>query len=467
MSKEISHPSLFECADLLRTRRLSSVELVEALLRRIECYDGRLNSFVALYADQALDDARRCDKEIAGDGWRGPLHGIPYAAKDIIDVAGKQTSCHSRILLGNIADRDALVIERLRRAGAILIGKTALHEFATGGPSFDLPWPPARNPWNRAIHPGGSSSGSGSAVAAGFVPLALGTDTAGSIRHPATVCGVVGMKPTFAAISMAGCFPLSFSLDHLGPMTRGVHDNAIVLSCLVEERAAQRMQCSRASMEPFAQLHQGLENMRIGVIESFYRGVGADPQIEAATDAAVDALQAQGASVRPMRLSPLSMYTECGRTILQSEAFAVHADWLRSRPADYGTRGRRRLLAGSLISAERYVKAQQLRTHLAREFLVAMADIDVAVCASSLDFACEIDDPDKVDRTYDRQARTPFNLTGTPAISIPIGLSASGLPLGIQIVGKPYGEGAVYRAALALESALALPMHPSLDALCC
>jgi aspartyl-tRNA(Asn)/glutamyl-tRNA(Gln) amidotransferase subunit A len=277
------------------------------------------------------------------------------------------------------------------------------------------------------------------------------------------VCGIVGMKPTFGAVRLDGCFPLSFSLDHFGTMTRKVHENAVALSYFLEPSAARRMGCEPRSALPFPDLHRGLRGLRVGVIDSFHRGAGVNPEIAATTDAALETLKAEGAQMRTLELSALSVFTECGKTILQSEAFTIHADWLRTRQAEYGTRGRRRLLVGALIPAERYVKAQQIRAALTEQFVHAMRGLDVAVCASSLELPCAIDDEALVDQTYDKQARTPFNVLGVPAISIPAGLSSKGLPIGFQIAGKPYGEGVVYRAALGLEAALALPMRPPLE----
>ncbi|MGE3845009.1 MAG: amidase [Vicinamibacterales bacterium] len=453
--------TLFETSELIRTGELTSTELVGALLDRISSHDDCLNAFVSVDREAALAAARARDEELRRTGWRGPLHGIPFAAKDIIDVAGQRTSCHSRLQLEHIAAQDAQVIARLRDEGAVLIGKTALHEFATGGPSFDLPWPPARNPWNPAVHPGGSSSGSGVAVSAGFVPLALGTDTAGSVRHPATVCGIVGIKPTHDAISTHGCFPLSFSLDCVGHLTRNVTDSAIALSCTVRPSMARKMGCQVSSQVPFALMGDGLKGMRIGVPTSFHSDVDLDPEIGAAVESAIRTLGRAGASIESVELSPLNVYTECGRTILQAEAFAIHAERLRDRHGDYGQRGRRRLLAGAVISASRYIRAQQIRTHLIREFAARSAHLDAVVCASSLAFACRIDDEPLVDATYDRQARTPFNVLGSPALAVPIGLSQAGLPIGVQIAGRAYGEASVYRAARGLERELDLDLYPS------
>ena len=452
--------TLSECARLLRGRESSSVELTTALLERIARLDGELNAFLLVTADTALAAARQADAEIARGNYRGAMHGVPYAAKDIFDVAGLPTTCHSKILEGNIVSANAAVITRLNEAGAVLIGKTSLHEFATGGPSLDLPWPPARNPWNREVHPGGSSSGSGAALAAGLVPLALGTDTGGSIRHPATACGVVGIKPTYNAVSLQGVFPLSFSLDHAGPLTRTVADNAIALAHLIEPEVASRMNCGVGDT-PFADIGDGLAGMTVGVLDEFYSGADVDSEIAASTDAAVKCIASLGAVVKPLRVSPMLAYNTCGRVLLQAESHAVHADWLRARHADYGERGRRRLMAGALISSTDYVKAQQARAYLARELADAMRGCDVVVTASSLVFPARIADAAEVERTYDKAARMPFNVSGTPALSLPIGFSKAGLPIGLQIAGHAWGEAQVYRAALALEGALGLiDKHP-------
>ena len=209
-----------EVARAIATRNLSPVELMEALLERIARLDPKLNAFIRLDADVAIHAARAAEAEIASGRQRGPLHGVPVGIKDIIDVAGLPTTCHSKLLIDNIASTDAVCVSRLRGAGAIVLGKLSTHEFAIGGPSFDLPWPPARNPWNTDHHPGGSSSGSGSGLAAGLFPMALGSDTGGSVRNPASACGIVGLKPTYGLVSRRGVFPLSFTLDHVGPMTR-------------------------------------------------------------------------------------------------------------------------------------------------------------------------------------------------------------------------------------------------------
>ena len=221
-----------EAARAIATREISPVELTGALLERIDRLDPKLNVFIRLDADAAMDAAKAAEAEIAAGRLRGPLHGVPVGIKDIIDVAGLPTTCHSKVLIDNVAAADAVCVSRLRGAGAIVLGKLSTHEFAIGGPSFDLPWPPARNPWNPDHHPGGSSSGSGAGVAAGLFPMALGSDTGGSVRNPASACGIVGLKPTYGLVSRRGVFPLSFTLDHVGPLTRTVADNALMLEVI-------------------------------------------------------------------------------------------------------------------------------------------------------------------------------------------------------------------------------------------
>ncbi|WBY03018.1 amidase [Ramlibacter tataouinensis] len=448
---DLTDLSLSAAAELLRERQLSPVDYVQACLQRIERYDPNLNAFISVDREGAMRGARLAEREIADGHWRGPLHGVPVALKDIFDVAGQRTSNHSRVRMDHVAGADAFVVGKLRQAGAILVGKTALHEFATGGPSFDLPWPPARNPWKCSHHPGGSSSGSGAAVAAGLVPVALGTDTGGSVRHPATVCGVTGMKPTYGTVSRAGVFPLAFSLDHVGPLTRTVRDNALVLQALFGKDPADPSSVEHPAPDMEASLALGMRGLRIGVIEGF--GAGAAPEILGAFEQACRVVEQMGAQLVPIRLSPLDTYVGCGRLILQAEGFAVHEHWLRTRPGDYGMRGRTRLLPGAFLGASDYIRAQQLRTLLVREFQAAMAGVDAALCVSSLELPCRIDDEAEVDRTYDRQARTPFNLTGTPAISVPMGFSQGGLPIGLQVVGNAFDEAMVFRVAHAYEAA--------------
>lgn len=452
-----------EAAELLRAKRLSPVEYTKALIARIERHDGKLNAFLRFTPEIALEDARRAEAEIARGGWRGPLHGVPYGLKDIIDYTGLPTTGHSKILEDNIAVADAHVTAKLKAAGGVFMGKLSTHEFAIGGPSFDLPWPPARNPWNRDHFCGGSSSGSGAATAAGFLPVAIGSDTGGSVRNPASMCGVVGIKPTYGLVSRRGVFPLSFSLDHIGPLTRTARDSALMLD-LIAGHDPLDPGSSESTARSSAELDRGVKGLRVGVIRHFYtRDMEADPEVTAGIDAAAKKLADLGAKVSEIETAPLGEYIACNRTIMTSEAFAIHEKWLRDRPQDYGALARGRLMAGAFVRAADYVNATRLRRKMADAFHALFSGIDVAVTASSMDPPCRIDDPKAVEYTYLRQARAPFNLTGGPALSVPVGFTEAGLPLAMQIVGKPFSEALIYRVANAHERATEwVNRHPSL-----
>jgi len=454
-----------EAAELLRAKKLSPVEYTRALIDRVERYDGKLNAFLRFTPELALEDAKRAEKEITRGAWRGPLHGVPYGLKDIIDYAGLPTTAHSKILKDNVAAADAPVAHKLKAAGGVFMGKLSTHEFAIGGPSFDLPWPPARNPWNRDHFCGGSSSGAGSATAAGFLPVAIGTDTGGSVRNPASMCGVAGMKPTYGLVSRRGVVPLAYSLDHVGPLTRTVRDNALMLDLMAGHDPLDPGSSAHAVGGYTQQLDQGVKGLRIGVIRHFYtRDMVADPEVTTGIDAAVGILASLGAKVSEIQTAPLGEYLAVNRTILTSEAFAAHENWMRERPQDYGALARERLMAGAFVRAADYINATRVRSKMAEAFHALFSDIDVVVTASSMDPPCRIDDPKAVETTYGRQARAPFNVTGSPALSIPVGFTQSGLPLGIQIVGKPYDEATIYGVAGAYEDATGwVKRHPTLS----
>ena len=464
---DFAYLTIADAANLLYGRKISPVEYTQALLDRIAAHDGPLHSFLHVAADQALDDARTAESEIMAGNWRGPLHGVPYALKDIIDVAGIPTTCHSKVMLKNsLPEADADVTARFRTAGAVLIGKTATHEFAIGGPSFDLPWPPARNPWNPAHFTGGSSSGSGAALAAGFVPAALGTDTGGSVRNPASLCGLVGMKATYGRVSRRGVFPLSFTLDHVGPMTRTVEDNAILLNVIAGHDPLDPASAPLEKPDFTARLGRDIKGMRIGVIRHFFEtDMQADPEMAKAIEDALDVLRGLGAEVRNMTLAPLDQYAATSRVILLSEAFAIHEKWFQERPDDYGELARQRIMGGAFIRAADYVNGTRVKAQLVRAYDEAMADFDIAITASSMDPACLIEDREATEATYGRQARAPFNVLGAPALAVPTGFSKAGLPLSMQIVGKPFDEAVIYQVAHAYEQATRwTEQHPSLAA---
>ena len=435
-------------------RRLSPVELLTALLQRIERLDPKLHAFIRLDADAAMAGARVAEAEIAAGRVRGPLHGVPIGIKDIIDVAGLPTTCHSKILLDNVATADAEVIAKLRRAGAIILGKLSTHEFAIGGPSFDLPFPPARNPWNPDHHPGGSSSGSGAGVSAGLFPLALGSDTGGSVRNPASCCGIVGLKPTYGLVSRRGVFPLSFTLDHVGPMTRSVADNALLLDAIAGHDPADPGSAVTDARYFGRMLERGVRDLRIGFIRHFHEtDKPAHPEVTAALEDTARILQAEGAQVRTVVLPSLNEFAAVNRVILCSEAWSIHAPWLRSRPGDYGQLARQRLLPGAFMHAGDYVGAQRRRAEMIAAVEDVLRDCDILLCASSMDPASQIEDAAETGRTYPRQARTPFNVTGHPALAMMAGLSSDGLPLSVQFVGRYFQDATVLRVAAAYERA--------------
>jgi aspartyl-tRNA(Asn)/glutamyl-tRNA(Gln) amidotransferase subunit A len=441
-------------AAAIRARRLSPIELIEALLDRIDRLDRRLHAFIRLDRDAALAAARAAEAEMAAGRPRGPLHGVPVGIKDIIDVAGLPTTCHSKILIDNVAAADAVCVSRLRAAGAIVLGKLATHEFAIGGPSFDLPWPPARNPWNPDHHPGGSSSGSGAGVAAGLFPMALGSDTGGSVRNPASSCGIVGLKPTYGLVSRRGVFPLSFTLDHVGPLTRTVADTALLLSAIAGHDPLDPGSAAAPAGHYAAALEGGVRGWRIGFIRHFHEtDLPAAPEVAAALENVAGTLEGLGADICDIRLPMLGEFAAVNRVILQSEAWAIHGPWLRERPGDYGRLARRRLLPGAFIGAGDYVQANRRRRQMIAAVDGALREVDVLLCASSMDPPSAIEDAAETERTYPRQARTPFNVTGHPALAMMAGVSSAGLPLSVQFVGRPFDEATLFRVARAWERA--------------
>ena len=453
-----------EAARAIASRELSPVELMTALLQRIERLDPTLHVFIRLDGDAALAAARAAEAEVMAGQMRGPLHGVPVGIKDIIDVAGLPTTCHSKILIDNVAAADAVCVSRLRGAGAIVLGKLSTHEFAIGGPSFDLPWPPARNPWNPDHHPGGSSSGSGSGLAGGLFPMALGSDTGGSVRNPASACGIVGLKPTYGLVSRRGVFPLSFTLDHVGPMTRTVTDNALMLDVIAGHDPLDPGSAAAPAGHYAAGLNGGVRGLRVGFVRHFHEtDLKADPEVAAALENVAQTLRSLGADIRDVTLPTLGDFGSVNRVILQSEAWAVHAPWLRERPGDYGQLSRRRLMAGAFMGAGDYVQASRRRLEMIAAVEAALRDVDVLLCASAMDPASRIEDAVETERTYPRQARTPFNVTGHPALAMMAGLSRGGLPLSVQFVGRYFDEAALFGIAHAWEQAAGIDAkHPPL-----
>ena len=431
----------------------SPVDVVDELSARIRRYDPELNVMVAFNSEAVAAEARLREQELAAGADRGPLHGIPVAVKDIIDTAGMPTTCASAAMAGHSAASDATVIRRLREAGAIVFGKTNTHEFACGGPSFDLPLPPARNPWNLDHHPGGSSSGSGAGVAAGFFPLAIGTDTGGSVRHPASACGLVGLKPTYGLVSRHGVFPLAHSLDCIGGLSRTVADAGLLLNAISGCDPCDLSTVAAPWDDCLSESGRGLEGIRIGYLRHFHEeDLEASQEVGAALDAAAEHLRDAGATVTDIRLPVLESFFSVNRVILSCEGFAIHAAMLRERPQAYGMLARRALLAGAFLSSEDYIAAQELRKRLVEQVETCFSQVDVLLLASSMEPPSRLDDPVETRRTYTRQARTPFSVTGNPALTIMSGLSTCGLPLSIQLATRNFEEPLLLRTAAAYEA---------------
>lgn len=445
------------------SRKFSPLEYINVLLQQIETYDPLLHVFINIDPDLLRLQARIAGEELDAGLIRGPLHGIPIAIKDIIDVAGVPTTCHSALLLNNVAKKDAAIITRLRQSGAIILGKVATWEFAIGGPSYDLPFPPANNPWKKGHQPGGSSSGCGAGLAAGLFPLAIGTDTGGSIRHPAASCGVVGLKPTYDLIPRDGVFPLSYTLDHTGPMARTVKD----LALLLDVAACHGPNPSNAYRgTPYSDhLPGNIKGVRIGYIRNFHeRDMPAHPEVADALESAVSALRDCGADIHDITVPPLQDFAAVNRIILHCEAWSIHRKWLCSRPELYGQKSRRRLISGAFLSGEQYVRAQRRRKQLIEAINSKFCDFDILLCSNAMDPAGPLNEISTASAVNARQSRTPFNVTGHPAISLMSGLSKDGLPLSLQLIGKPLGEKVLLRVAAAYEAATQFHMlHPSLS----
>ena len=463
MSEELHWLGIAELGKAMAARRVSPVELVDALLARCAALAGELNAVVSLDEDGARGAAREAERQIMAGATLGPLHGIPLGIKDIIDVAGLPTTCQSRLMLDNVPLVDATAVARLRRAGAIILGKAATFEFALGGPSFDLPFPPARNPWHTGHSTGGSSSGSGVGVAAGLFPGALGTDTGGSVRNPASACGIVGRKPTYGRVPRSGVFPLSFTMDHVGPMARRVADVAVMLQAMEGHDPADPASFNAPHVQA-GEAAGDIRGLRVGFVRHFHeRDMPADEEVGAALERVAEVMASAGAAVVDVVLPPLGQFSAVNRTILQAEAWVVHARWLRTRPQDYARLTRQRLLCGAFLTAEDYVQAQRHRHRMINEVEAALQEVDVLLCASAMDPPCRIDDAEAVARTYPRQARTPFSVTGHPALAMMSGLSRDGLPLSMQLVGRYWDEASVFRAASAFERETGFHrLHPPL-----
>lgn len=451
IASDLSELTIAQSAKLLAAREISPVELVDAALARIEKVDAKVRAFITVRRDVARTQAKAAEARFRIGAPIGPFDGIPFALKDNVETAGIRSTSHSKLLIDNVPKRDADVARRLLAAGGVLVGKTGTFEFALGGPSWDLPFPPPLNPWNTKHLPGGSSSGSGAAVAARMVPAAIGTDTGGSVRWPAAVCGIAGLKPTYGRISRRGVHPNTFSLDHCGPMTRTVEDCAIMLGACAGFDPHDPGSIDEPVPDYRAALSGSVAGLRIGLVRQWYEK-DATPEVAAAVEAAIARLQELGADVEEVRLAPLQDYVDCKTTISLSELYAIHEPDLKARPQDFGKLLRTRVIAGGLVRAEDYVQAMRWRTELATRMMAEFRRFDLLATAGWLNPA-EPADPNGADFFKRRMIVTmPFSLAGIPALSVPCGFSASGLPLALQLAGKPFDEATVLRAGDAYQN---------------
>ena len=446
--------TIAEAGALIARRELSPVELVQSRLTRIERLDGKLHSFIRVLGDEALAAARSAEAEIIAGRSRGPLHGIPIGLKDIYETKGVPTTGHSKVMIDHVPLRDATVVQRFSEAGAIVLGKLATHEFAFGGPSFDLPWPPARNPWDTTRFTGGSSSGTGAAVAAGLVLGGTGSDTGGSIRGPAAYCGLAGLKPSYGRISRAGILPLAFTLDHAGPMAWNAEDCGIMLQAMAGYDPADPASGDHPVPDYRASLSGEVKGLRIGLIRHFYETDNpANEATRRGIAAAVKVFEELGCSVRELRVSPLADWAACGIMIMLAEGYAIHEATLRERFSDYGEAFRDRMALAVLTTGADYVQAMRLRRELVAEFATAMADLDLVITAAAASEAPIFDSVGKFAILERPSLTMPFNVTGTPAMSVCCGYTTDGLPLAFQLASKPFDEATVLKAAHAYERA--------------
>jgi aspartyl-tRNA(Asn)/glutamyl-tRNA(Gln) amidotransferase subunit A len=443
--------TIAEASRLIRSRALSPIELVRALLERIETIDPVISSFITVTADVALEQARKAESEIAKGMYRGPLHGIPFGAKDNYNTRGILTTGHSKVYERHVPGENAAVIDQLYDSGAVLMGKLALHELAHGGPSFDLPWPPARNPWNPVHFTAGSSSGSAAALAADLVLFSLGSDTGGSIRGPAALCGLVGMKPTFGLVSRYGVIPNSWSLDHCGPLAKTVEDCALVMQAMSDYDPRDRGSVPGQRPDLLRALRRDLKGVRVGVLRHFFEeGAALDPQLTAASEEALRVMTSLGATLETVRLRPLRDYGDVWALIEAPETFSIQRKALETRPQDFGAVFLERTLIACLIAASDYVDAQRMRAQVVGEMKAVWDKYDVLV-APGAGPAPKLGPALATWPSLNRNS--PFALMGTPAIVVPCGYSDSGLPLSIQFVAKPFDDAALLGIAHAYEHA--------------
>jgi aspartyl-tRNA(Asn)/glutamyl-tRNA(Gln) amidotransferase subunit A len=447
--------SLTEAAAQIRSRQLSPVELVDSCLARLDAVEPSISAFATVTADRARTAATAAERDIAGGDYRGPLHGIPVGIKDLYDVEGVPCTSSSRVRAGRVPTADSAVVERLRRAGMVLLGNTHTHEFAYGAIT-----PTTRNPWNTDRIPGGSSGGSGAAVAAGVCTVAMGTDTAGSIRIPSALCGTVGLKPTYGRVSRRGITPLSWTLDHPGPLSRDVSDAALVLAATAGHDPVDPASVDVPVPDYLFGLDRGVDGVRVGIPSNYYFD-RVSPDVDGAVRAAASVLEGAGARLCEVTIPYADQILSAEWAIMLPEASAYHQSTLRSSAELYQPDVRMLLEAGELILATDYIKALRVRALMQRAWKAMFEEIDVLLTpgmpvAAPMVGAETHEWPDGTTEdvtTLLVRLTSPTDLTGLPTLAVPVGFDADGLPLGMQITGRPFDEQTVLQVGQAYQAA--------------
>jgi len=450
-----------EAGRLLARGDITAEALTGSFLKRIEEVDHKLSSYITVTADLARAAARQADLELKGGVRRGPMHGIPVALKDIYETAGVRTTGHSALRQDYVPTIDAETVRRLKEAGSVILGKLGTHEFANGNMTPDQPFPAVRNPWNTAYQPGGSSSGSGAAVAAQLCMGAMGSDTGGSIRNPAGFCGTAGIKPTYGLVSRCGIYPLSFSLDTAGPLAWTMEDCALMLDVLAGHDPNDQGSAKAPKVDYGAACHRPIKGLRIALARSWHEGTtSVTPEMKKAIDEAVRVLKDLGATVDEVVFPDIRDYHICGRVIITVEAHAIHRQEVIETPEKFGYTTRRRFQLGAFFSAEQYVSALRFRRQLTLDTRAAMRGYDLVMTANHWGAPDKFEEPQPIFHFLGKPSLAmPFNVTGQPAATICCGFGSDGFPLSFQLAGRAFDEASVFAAGSAYERATGWRAH--------
>jgi aspartyl-tRNA(Asn)/glutamyl-tRNA(Gln) amidotransferase subunit A len=444
-TQDLTSLTLKEASDLLRSKAVSPVDLAQACLKRIESFDSRLNAFITITTEEALKRAREMEAELDQGKWRGPLHGIPIALKDNIDTAGTRTTAASGLFKDRVPSEDAEVVRRLKLAGAVFLGKQNLHEFAYGGTADVSYFGPVHNPWALDHVSGGSSGGSAASIAADFCFGSLGTDTAGSVRIPSSYCGVVGLKPTYGRVSLRGVIPLSWSLDHMGPICKTAEDAALMLGAVAGYDPMDPTAVNIAVTDYAQALQKDPAELRLGIPRTpFFENL--HPEVAKNVEAAIEVLRKMVKSEAEIRLPSAAAVLP----ILGAEAYAYHSKWIVESPDLYQPFTRKRIESAAGVKTPAYARALRQTVLQRREIADVFSNVDLLV-TPTMPRPAEVFAESKTFDSVGLQNTSPFNIFGLPAITVPCGFTSSGLPIGLQISGAPFAESTVLTLAHAYE----------------